>query len=154
MRRHHDRKITIPLLVISLVFVSRLVFAHPPSDLKLSYDKDSQTLHIEMKHVASNTRTQDYIRKIQIYKNQEEPTDLIIVKQTTPNSVAKDVSLSAKGGDMIKVKAFSSQGGSAEETLVVPEDVAPKSTSPLKGTTNNKKKTEKHKERALKERLK
>ncbi len=109
------------LSVFALAFLLKPVLAHPPADLKLEYNQDTQTLHVEMKHVIGNTYDPDHIRKVEIYKNQDEPVIKYVVKQATPTSEAQDISLEAKPEDVIRVVAYSSRGGSAEATLTVPE---------------------------------
>lgn len=120
MKRLYLTKI-LPVIIFTLVSSLGTVFAHPPTDLKLEYNLDSQTLHVEMKHVVGNTNDADHIRKIEIYKNQEDPITKYIVKQTTPAIEVDDIALTAKPGDVIRVVAFSSRGGSTEATLTVPE---------------------------------
>src|SRR3989338_3594968 len=96
-------------------------FAHPPTDLQLSYDQEKQTLHIKAAHATNNIR-EHHIRKLLIYKNQEKQTDLTLAKQTTPQELIKDVALKVSSGDTITVKVFSDEGGTREASLVVAEE--------------------------------
>lgn len=99
-------------------FVATLL-AHPPTDLKISYDSDAGVLHISMTHVTSNI-IKHHIRKIQVFKNDEVVLDETIAQQTSPNSMTKDVLVSAAAGDTIRVKAICSEAGIIEGTLVIP----------------------------------
>ena len=112
------------LLITFLIFMATTTSAHPPTGMKLDYNQTTGTLHIEMRHVTGNMR-KHYIRRILVYKNQEEPISLAIPQQTTPSSMVKDVPLKANPKDVIRVQAFSTDGGSAEETLIIPESVTP-----------------------------
>ena len=107
------------VLLVLLIFCPRPVAAHPPTDVKLSYDAPTATLHIEVAHVAKNLR-EDGIRQLVIYKNDQELGRMTIVRQTTPDSLTKDFSLEAVAGDAIRVRAISKRGGYLEQTIVIP----------------------------------
>ena len=109
------------VLMALLSFGPRPVAAHPPSDVKLSYDAPTATLHIEVAHLAKNLR-QDGIRQLVVYKNDQELKQITVVRQTTPNSLTKDFSLEAVAGDTIRVRAISKGGGYLEQTIVIPPE--------------------------------
>ncbi len=102
-----------------LIFCPRPAAAHPPSDVKLSYDAPTATLHIEVAHVAKNLR-EDGIRQLVIYKNDQELSRVTIIRQTTPDGLTKDFSLEAVEGDALRVRAISKRGGHLEQTIVIP----------------------------------
>ena len=106
-------------LMALLILCPRPAAAHPPSDVKLSYDAPTATLHIEVAHVAKNLR-QDGIRQLVVYKNDQEISRITIVRQTTPDSLTKDFPLEAVEGDAVRVRAISKGGGYLEQTLVIP----------------------------------
>lgn len=107
------------VLMVLAIFCPRPVAAHPPSDVKLSYDAPTATLHIEVAHVAKNLR-EDGIRQLVIYKNDQELSRITIVRQTTPDGLTKDFSLDAVAGDTVRVRAISKRGGYLEQTIVIP----------------------------------
>lgn len=104
-----------------VIFSLSLAWAIPPSDLKLSYSLETKTLHIEMSHVSTNLR-KHHIRRIVVFKNDQEIEDLYLNTQTTASSVVQDVVLNAKDKDVIRVKAICSEAGFAEGSLTVVEE--------------------------------
>lgn len=114
----HVRALLFVIFMVG-IFVT-LSWATPPTNLTLTYDLETKTLHIEMTHVSSHLR-KHYIRKILVYKNDQEVEDIRLVSQTTPSSVIRDVVLDAKDKDVIRVKAICSEAGTAEASLTVQE---------------------------------
>lgn len=114
------RKIKLLLFTISIVLISNIVYAHPPSDMVLSYDQEKQLLSVKMRHTTHDPR-EDYIRKVEISVNGAE----IVVKHYTIQlntlEFSEDVALPAKEGDSITVKAYSKEGGSGVMTIQVPK---------------------------------
>jgi len=53
-------------LVLSLFIPAQSVFATPPKEIKLNYDKDKNVLIVEITHITRD-RTEHYIRKILVY---------------------------------------------------------------------------------------
>ena len=96
------------------------VFAHPPTEMVLSYDKETKTLHIDIKHVSDSLREHN-IRRIIIYRNEEEAQALNFNTQKPPG-LTEDVVVETKSGDILRVKAISSEGGKKEATLTVSVD--------------------------------
>lgn len=111
-----------------LLFVVTPLSAHPPTDLKISYDPAEGVLRVSMTHVTSNM-IKHRIRKIQVFKNDEVVLDETIVQQTSSNSMVKSIPLSVVAGDTIRVKAICSEGGIGEQTIVIPvPDTGPDNT--------------------------
>lgn len=73
-----------------------------------------------MRHTTHDPR-EDYIRKIEISVNDQEPVVKHYTIQLNTLEFSADVSLPAKEGDLIKLKAFSKEGGSSESTIQVPK---------------------------------
>ena len=124
MKRLLPFKLIAVQAAVLFFLLPKILFAHPPTGLKLEYDKKKSLLHIEMTHVTANI-VKHYIRRIVIYKNGTQEKAWAIVKQTTPHNHAEDVSLKAVAGDMISVEAYSTEGGIGKATLVVPKDPDP-----------------------------
>ncbi len=104
-----------------LLFLAQAVSAHPPAQLTLAYDKEKKILHVGMEHVSTSLR-EHHIRKLIVYKNDQEVESVNLVTQTTASTLVKDITVDAAGGDMLSVKALCSEGGSKEGSLTVPED--------------------------------
>ena len=106
-----------------IFFTASLLWAHPPTDMKLSYDPKAQVLHVEIHHVSHNLNKHK-IRRLLVYKNREEPLSLRLPTQTAPSEVIKDIPLKAAAEDVIRVEAICSEGGRIEQALVIsPEDL-------------------------------
>ncbi len=112
-------KLLLLTLLVSLSF-STLSWAVPPSEIDLSYDVATKTLHIKIIHVTRNVH-KHHIRRLEISKNGELISDLKLVSQTTNSKIDQDVTIEAKSGDILTVKATCNQAGIKEESLTVAE---------------------------------
>ena len=101
-------------------FLTSLSWATPPSEIKLEYDQDKKILHMELKHVSSNPR-KHYLRRVFIYKNDDDAIERDYTTQTNAQGLIEDVAIDLKGGDKVRVLAVCSKAGRKEETLVIPE---------------------------------
>ena len=117
------KRILISAMGIALFFVCAFVkpaVAHPPRHMTLTFDSNTQTLHVEAQHTTSNI-TKHYIRTLHIYKNDEETGHYTYPTQTKPTMLVKDIPMQAKPGDTIRVRAICNEGGDIEETLTISE---------------------------------
>ena len=105
-----------------LISVTTL-YAHPPSEMTLEYSADIQTLHILMRHTTHDPR-EDYIRKIKITKNHEDPVTMRYNIQPNTLEFSKDLKMEAEAGDVITVKAFSREGGSETDSITIQSDTS------------------------------
>jgi len=94
--------------------------AIPPSDLTLEYDQAAKTLHIHMTHISANVR-KHHIRRIEVFKNDELVKAIRLVIQDTGRELSQDVSVEAKKGDVLRIKAICNQAGTAESSITVSE---------------------------------
>lgn len=110
------------LLIFTLVLFSLNLkpgLAHPPSDIALIYDAEKKVLVVDIKHVSDNMR-KHHIRRIQVFKNDADPLEYSLVKQTSGAGLVHKVPLNAKSKDQIRVKAICSEAGYKEATLIIP----------------------------------
>ena len=112
------QRVLIVLLVLA-IFCPRPVAAHPPSDVKLSYDAPTATLHIEVAYLAKNLR-EDGIRQLVIYKNDQELGRITVVRQTAPDSLTKDFSSRPSLVTRSVSGRSAREGGYLEQTIVIP----------------------------------
>ncbi len=103
-----------------MITFSSLVFATPPSEIKLEYDQEKKILHMEFKHVSSDPRDH-YLRRVFIYKNDVEVVKRQYTKQTNHQKLIDDVPIELRPGDVVRVLAICNEAGRKEETLVIPE---------------------------------
>lgn len=95
------------------------VFAHPPTDIQLTYDRQVQNLHVEMVHVSHNLN-KHRIRLITVFINDQEVKKLSYSSQSAPHKVIQDIPLKTNVGEKITIKAICSQAGSGTQSLTVP----------------------------------
>ena len=99
-----------------------LIWAHPPESVELQYDKDQGILHVKIQHVVRSNSNRHYIKKLEIYKNQEPPTEQFNHSQKSPSEDQIDVPIKLQGGDTVRVIAFCVKGGTKEATLAIPAE--------------------------------
>jgi len=108
------------LLFVLSVFLlcNTTAWGHPASQIELKYDIEEQNLNIQLKHVSKNPR-KHFIRRIFIYKNDEEVEVLRFVTQNSGKGLSVDVALDAQANDTIRIKTICNVAGRKEKTLVV-----------------------------------
>lgn len=111
------------LILCCFLMLGGPAWAGNPTGIKLEYDFKKKALHVEIEHLTHNVR-HHRIRKIVVTKNHEEPLEFFFTRQDNEGLTA-DLSIAAAGGDVLKVEAFCSKGGYAEEKITVPKEVAP-----------------------------
>lgn len=107
------------LLMIAFHGTAGTASARPPSEMNLSYDAPARNLHIEIRHVSINPR-KHFIRRLLVYKNDEEVEKRAYVQQTTAAMLIEDVPLEAATGDVVRVEAVCNQAGRKDATLMIP----------------------------------
>ncbi len=112
---------------LSLLFLTAPPgFPYPPQSIDLQYDAAGQQLLVNVAHISRHKNNQ-FIKKIEVVKNNGTPVVQEYRQQVDPNNFTTKIPLSAEKGDVIKVTAYAQEGGSAEATLSITEDL-------LKGT--------------------
>src|SRR3989338_5662481 len=106
------------LLLLLIFSVCLTVFATPPESMELQYDLDAQKLKVNIQHVTKDIN-EHYIRKIRIFRNNDEVVDENWHRQDDLNSIEKEFALDAKQDDLITVKVFCSEWGTLEAITVV-----------------------------------
>ena len=69
--------------------------------------------------MTSNSR-KHFIRRVVIYKNDEEVEKRSYVQQTTAAMLIEDLALEAVTGDVLRVKAVCNEAGRKEIIFVIP----------------------------------
>ena len=126
------------------LFITSPILAHPPSDIKLSYDLKEKILRIEMRHPTIDAR-KDCIRKLEVRKNLEDP--LVFRYNIQPNTMnfIEEVAIDAKEDDTLTIKAYSRDGGSATASLLVKaEEEADQAREKESANENNSPKDKNH----------
>lgn len=105
--------------LIVLLLISMNAFAHPPSDIKITFDTKTQTVTASIAHAVSNPLTH-YINKVDIGLNGTE-IKTIPFKQQYNRSTQDftEVIFEAKAGDTISVEAYCNLSGKLKKEITV-----------------------------------
>lgn len=109
------------LTMVCAMCVALNVWATPPMDVSINYDKEKKILHVSSAH-PSDHLDKHYLRRIVIFKNDVEDKSVAYPRQKMPSGIEEDIAYDAKGDDVISVKIFCSQGGiGIAQTTVAPD---------------------------------
>jgi hypothetical protein len=108
------------IIIMALVFMfPGSALAHPPSEIKLEYNVEAQSLVVNMKHVSRDL-SEHRIRRIVVFVNGNEFEAFPFVTQTSKEGQEATLAVQAKKGDVIAIKAYCSKGGIGEAEYTVP----------------------------------
>jgi len=110
-------------LLISIGFIFLLmvsvVYAHPPSDIMITFDPQTKMLQAMVMHNTSNPLSH-YIKKVDIGLNGEEIIELTFSKQENNQSQSVSYSIpNAKEGDVVSVEGYCSISGKLTKEIVI-----------------------------------
>ncbi len=113
-------------LIFSIVFILLLmiplVYAHPPSDIKITFDPQTKMLRAVIMHDVSNP-FKHYIEKVDIALNGDEIAEIGFLKQDNNQSQLVSYSIpAAKDGDVISVEGYCSISGKLKEEITIKTD--------------------------------
>jgi hypothetical protein len=93
------------------------VYAHPPSDIKVTFDPKTKILSALIIHDVSNPATH-FIKKVDVSLNGKEIVEQAISRQDNPNSQAVSYLIpDFKEGDRLAVEGYCSISGKLEKQL-------------------------------------
>ena len=115
-------RIWMVILIASVLSVVSQGEATPPREVTLAYDVANKQLLITIEHPTRNFN-RHYIKKITVTKNEEKPENIFLTRQPDPVTFTQTVPLVLKKGDVVLVKVQCGNGGSAEATLAVTDEV-------------------------------
>lgn len=107
-------------LVIFLAIAVCSAYAHPPSDIKVTFDPKTKILKAVIIHDVKNPANH-YIKKVDVGLNGKEIISHKISQQD--NNQSQTVSYlipDAKAGDMLSVEGYCSISGKLEKEIKVP----------------------------------
>ena len=112
-------KIFVLMAVLSFILVS-VAYAHPPSDIKITFDPATKMLHAIIYHNVSNP-LKHYIKKVDVGLNGKEILSQSISRED--NNLTQTVSYvipDAMPGDVLSVEGYCSISGSLTKRIKVP----------------------------------
>ena len=105
------------LILISIFLIAGSGYAHPPSDIEASYDKDKNVLTINITHPVRNPE-KHFVDNVKISKNGGIISDETFTSQTTNNVQSIEIeSLNLKSGDEITVEAECNIHGKTKKSI-------------------------------------
>jgi len=106
------------LISVIMVIAYSISIAHPPSSVKLTYNKAEKKLVIEAVHKVKNV-SNHFIDEITISVNGEDVDTVTLEKQSSLEAEKYSHSIALKSGDIVKVTAGCNKMGkrSAEITI-------------------------------------
>ena len=109
------------LVLLSGFFVffvlSAVAYAHPPSDIKITFDLNTKILKAVIIHDVSNF-TKHYIKEVDVAVNGKEIIQQSISQQDNlDNQTVSYLIPDAKAGDVLSVEAYCSISGKLEKKL-------------------------------------
>ncbi len=108
-----------PILIVGLLFLQPLLYAHPPGDVDLEFNLEEHLLTVRVQH-HTEAPLVHYINKIVVELNDNEMIVQRFKKQPTKNiQIAVYKMIDAKIDDVIQVTAYCNINGKKKETLVV-----------------------------------
>jgi len=103
------------------VFISQAAYAHPPSDVKITYDPKTKILTAVIAHNTVDVK-KHFISKVSVGLNGREIISQAISQQDS--NIGQKVSYlipDAKAGDKLSVEGHCSISGKLEKEIVVPK---------------------------------
>jgi hypothetical protein len=132
----------IPLLILTLFLIPHGAPAHPPSDMRLSYDQESRVLSVSIAHLVADPTTH-YIKRVLITSGGSIISDNAYTSQPSPESFTYTYPLSPAVKGEVQVTAECSLIGSLSRSLQVPEGpMGGTSASPSSGSDRATSQTE------------
>jgi len=113
------KKITV-LLILSF-FICSIAYAHPPSDIKITYDPGTRILEAVIMHNVSDVK-KHFIYKVDVGLNGKEIISQAISRQD--DNLTQTVSYlipDAKSGDALSVEGYCNLSGSLTKEIKVSE---------------------------------
>jgi len=93
------------LILISIFLIAGSGYAHPPSDIEASYDKDKNVLSISIIHPVRNPE-KHFVDNVKVLKNGNIISDETFTSQTTNNVQSIEIeSLNLQSGDEIIIES-------------------------------------------------
>ncbi len=109
------------LLLVFLILPLSCVFAHPPQDIKITFDPQTKIVTAIIYHQVANPNAH-FIKKVDIGINGKEVIEQKISRQDNFNTQTVSYLLpDAKAGDRVSVEAYCSISGNLEKEIKVQE---------------------------------
>ena len=113
------KKVTAFLIIFIFFLTISTVYAHPPSDIKITFDLNTKMLQAVIIHNTSNPLNH-YIKKVDVGLNGNEIIEHTISREDNNESqTVKYLIPDAKDGDIISVEGYCSISGKLKKEIKV-----------------------------------
>jgi len=108
------------MLVLVIIFATvSLAYAHPPSDIKITFDAGTKMLHAVIMHDVSSPLNH-YINKVDVALNGKEVIEHSISRQDNNDTQTVTYLIpDVKDGDVVSVEAYCSISGKLKKEITV-----------------------------------
>lgn len=110
------------IAVLSALFLAASVavaYAHPPSDIKITFDPAAKMLHAQVMHDVKDP-AQHFINKVDVALNGKEIiTQAISCQENNMSQAVHYLITDAKAGDTLSVEGYCSISGKLEKEIKV-----------------------------------
>lgn len=122
--------------IFSLIFLSLLLIqftnnvgAHPPSNIQLNYDKNTNTLTVEVSHSVSDPNSH-YIEEISIKKNNLDYLTEQYSSQQSTSSFTASYIVNATEDDVLEVTAVCNIAGQISKSIIIESNGSSSTSTP------------------------
>ena len=105
-------------MLVTTVLYSAFAFAHPPQDMVLDYDIDTQILSVSITHISPAPNSH-YVNRIDVERNDEVIISEEYDSQPTTSEYTNTYDISAVIGDELIVTAYCNIQGSITRSITV-----------------------------------
>jgi len=113
------KRITVFLVLVVFLSLTSVAYAHPPSDIKITFDSKTKMLNAVIFHNTSNP-TNHYIKKVDVALNGKEIIEHAISQED--NNISQTVIYlipDVKNGDTLSVEGYCSISGKLKKEITV-----------------------------------
>lgn len=107
------------MVIFMLLFICQAAYAHPPSRMRMSYDKPSRTLKITITHAVTNPESH-YVKEVVVKIEGDDVLEHRLSEQETDNTQFVQYSIpDVESGDLIRVEVHCSSFGKRMKELTI-----------------------------------
>lgn len=112
-------KVLIGSIFLSIFLMFSTAYAHPPSDIKISFDPKTKTLYAVIIHDVSNP-ADHFIKKVDVALNGKEIIEHTIFRQDNNNTQTVSYLIpDVKSGDVLSVEGYCSISGKLKKEIAI-----------------------------------
>ena len=113
------KRLMVFLTVFVFVSAISVACAHPPSDISITFDRNTKMVHAVIIHNTSNP-TNHYIKKVDVSLNGKEIIEQQISRQdNNENQTVSYLIPDVKDGDVLSVEGYCSISGKLKKEITV-----------------------------------